>query len=64
MSALRRRLNNKSIEAANARLAGILVLPTWLIIVGVFALPILGAFYLSFRNETLGAFVSARFIGV
>jgi multiple sugar transport system permease protein len=63
MSALRRGLHNKSIEAANARLAGILVLPTWLIVIAVFALPILGAFYLSFRNETLGAFVPARFVG-
>jgi multiple sugar transport system permease protein len=63
MSALRSGSRDKSIEVANARLAGILVLPTWLIIITVFALPILGALYLSFRNETLGTFVPARFIG-
>ena len=63
MSALRSSSRDKSIEVANARLAGILVLPTWLIIITVFALPILGALYLSFRNETLGTFVPARFIG-
>lgn len=55
---------SRSIETANARLAQVLVLPTWLLIIAVFALPILGAFYLSFRNETLGAFVAARFIGL
>lgn len=63
MSALRSSSRDKSIEVANARLAAILVLPTWLIIITVFALPILGALYLSFRNETLGTFVPARFIG-
>ena len=40
-------------ERAAARLAALLVLPGWLLIVAVFALPILGAVYLSFRNETL-----------
>ncbi len=54
---------SKSIETANARLAEILVLPTWVMLIAVFALPIIGAIYLSFRNETLGAFVPARFIG-
>ena len=39
------------------------MLPAWLLIIAVFALPILGAFYLSFRNETLGAFVAAKFVG-
>jgi multiple sugar transport system permease protein len=53
----------KSLESANARLAELLVLPTWLLILLVFALPILGAVYLSFRNETLGAFVTPAFIG-
>lgn len=38
-------------------------IPGWVMIVAVFALPILGAIYLSFRNETLGAFVTPRFIG-
>jgi multiple sugar transport system permease protein len=64
MSAPARTSRSKSIESANARLAAFLVLPTWLLIIVVFALPILGAFYLSFRNETLGAFVVARFIGL
>ncbi len=63
MTASHRQRRSKSIESANARLSEILVLPAWLIIIVVFALPILGAFYLSFRNETLGAFVPARFIG-
>ena len=63
MSASLAGLRSKSIESANARLAQFLVLPTWLLIILVFALPILGAFYLSFRNETLGSFVTARFIG-
>ncbi len=58
-----KRGQSKSIESANARLAEFLVLPSWAIIIAVFALPILGAFYLSFRNETLGAFVAAKFIG-
>lgn len=53
----------QSLESANARLAEMLVLPTWLLILVVFALPILGAVYLSFRNETLGAFVAPSFIG-
>ena len=56
-------LRPKSIASANARLAWLLVLPTWALIVIVFALPILGAVYLSFRNETLGAFVAPSFIG-
>jgi multiple sugar transport system permease protein len=63
MSVSHRDRRSRSLESANARLAGTLVAPTWLIICVVFALPILGAFYLSFRNETLGAFVTARFIG-
>ena len=53
----------KSIGSANARLAWLLVLPAWALIVLVFALPILGSVYLSFRNETLGAFVAPAFIG-
>jgi multiple sugar transport system permease protein len=57
------RSRSRSLESANARLATLLVLPTWLLIIVVFALPILGAIYLSFRNETLGAFVTPAFIG-
>jgi multiple sugar transport system permease protein len=57
------KLKPRSLESANARLAEFLVLPTWLLIILVFALPILGAVYLSFRNETLGEFVPAAFIG-
>jgi len=51
------------IARRTARLAQMLVLPGWLLILAVFALPILGALYLSFRNETLGAFAPPRFIG-
>jgi multiple sugar transport system permease protein len=54
---------SKSIESANAQLAQLLVIPSWVLIILVFALPIIGAFYLSFRNETLGAFTTAKFIG-
>lgn len=52
-----------SIERQMARLAEVLVAPSWLLILAVFALPIMGAFWLSFRNETLGAFVPPRFVG-
>jgi multiple sugar transport system permease protein len=37
--------------------------PGWLPILAVFALPILGALWLSFRNETLGSVVPPKFIG-
>jgi multiple sugar transport system permease protein len=50
-------------EKAMGRLAEAMVIPSWILIVAVFALPILGAIYLSFRNETLGGFAAARFIG-
>lgn len=52
-----------SIERQMARLAEGLVAPSWFLILVVFALPILGAVWLSFRNETLGAFVQPKFIG-
>jgi len=52
-----------SIERLMARLAEGLVAPSWFLILAVFALPILGAVWLSFRNETLGAFVPPKFIG-
>lgn len=52
-----------SSERAAARLAQVLVLPGWVLIVAVFALPVLGALYLSFRNETLGSFMPPRFVG-
>jgi multiple sugar transport system permease protein len=51
-------------ERATARLAELFVVPSWLLIVAVFALPILGAVYLSFRNEMLGSFTAPRFIGL
>ena len=54
---------SQSIESANAKLAARLVLPAWALIVVVFALPILGAVYLSFRNETLGGLVTPGFVG-
>jgi multiple sugar transport system permease protein len=50
-------------ERASARLAELLVVPGWILILAVFALPILGAVYLSFRNEMLGSFTTPRFIG-
>jgi multiple sugar transport system permease protein len=50
-------------ERAQARLAEGLVAPGWLLILAVFALPILGAGYLSLRNEMLGGFTTPRFIG-
>lgn len=52
-----------TIERSASRLAEALVIPVWILVLAVFALPILGAIYLSFRNETLGAFVPPRFIG-
>jgi multiple sugar transport system permease protein len=52
-----------SIERQMARLAEALVVPGWILILAVFALPVLGALWLSFRNETLGGFVPPRFVG-
>ena len=52
-----------SIEKSVARLAEGLVVPAWVLILAIFALPILGAAWLSFRNETLGGFVPPKFIG-
>ncbi len=50
-------------ELAMQRLAGLMVSPAWLLIFLVFALPVFGAVYLSFRNEMLGSFTAPRFIG-
>ncbi len=52
------------IEQATRRQAALMVIPGWILVIMVFALPILGAFYFSFRNETLGGFVTPRFIGI
>ncbi len=52
-----------SLERQMTRLAEALVVPSWILILTVFALPILGAAWLSFRNEMLGSFVPPRFIG-
>jgi multiple sugar transport system permease protein len=52
-----------SLEQATRRLAVLLVLPTWVLLLLIFALPLVGAIWLSFRNETLGSFVTPRFIG-
>lgn len=52
----------RSLDQVTRRLAEYFVLPTWVFLVLVFALPILGAVYLSFRNETLGSFVAPRFV--
>ena len=46
-----------------ARLAETLAAPAWALILLVFALPVIAALWLSFRNETLGGFVAPRFIG-
>jgi multiple sugar transport system permease protein len=53
-----------SLAAGRRRLAALLTLPTWAFLIAVFALPILGALWLSLRNETLGAFVAPRFVGL
>ncbi|MCB2137287.1 MAG: sugar ABC transporter permease [Rhodobacteraceae bacterium] len=55
--------SRNSFESMMARLAERLVAPSWFLILTVFALPILGALWLSFRNETLGSFVPPKFIG-
>ena len=52
-----------NVEKSMARLAEGLAVPAWVLILVIFALPILGAVWLSFRNETLGAFAPPRFIG-
>jgi multiple sugar transport system permease protein len=52
------------ITRAQARLAAGLALPAWVLLLAIFALPILGALWLSFRNETLGAFAPPRFVGL
>lgn len=52
-----------SLEGSTRYLAGFMVTPAWVFLILVFAVPILGAVYLSFRNETLGSFVTPQFIG-
>ncbi len=52
------------IEQATRRQAALMVIPGWILVIAVFALPILAALYFSFRNETLGGFVTPRFIGI
>ena len=51
------------IESAARRVAELFSAPSWLLILAVFALPIVGAAWLSLRNETLGAFVAPHFVG-
>ncbi len=51
------------VERATRRTAELLVLPGWAMLLAVFAIPVLMALWLSFRNETLGAFVAPRFVG-
>lgn len=55
---------SNDIDRQTRRMAELLVTPSWLLIVVIFAVPILVAFYLSFRNETLGTFVPGHFIGL
>lgn len=52
-----------SIERQMARLAEVMAAPGWLLLLAVFALPILGAAWLSFRNDTLGSFMPPKFVG-
>ena len=54
----------RSLDATLRRLAVWYVLPGWVLVLLVFALPILGVVYLSFRNETLGGFSPAEFVGL
>jgi multiple sugar transport system permease protein len=53
----------RGVEAGARRLALGLTLPAWAMLLAVFAAPILGAVWLSFRNETLGGFMPPRFVG-
>ncbi|WP_155936648.1 sugar ABC transporter permease [Mesorhizobium ciceri] len=50
-------------ESTRRRSAEFLVAPSWVLLLAVFAAPILAALYLSFRNETLGAFSAPQFVG-
>lgn len=52
-----------SIERQMARLAEVMAAPGWLLLLAVFALPILGVAWLSFRNDTLGSFMPPKFVG-
>ncbi|RWE05940.1 MAG: sugar ABC transporter permease [Mesorhizobium sp.] len=58
------RQRSNDIDRNAGRMAELLVAPSWLLILAVFAVPILVAFYLSFRNETLGAFIPGQFVGL
>lgn len=53
----------RPIEREGARLARLLAAPAWAMLLAVFLVPILGALWLSFRNETLGSFSPPRFVG-
>jgi multiple sugar transport system permease protein len=53
-----------TVERSATRLAEALVIPSWVLVLAIFALPILGALWLSFRNETLGSFSPPRFVGM
>lgn len=52
------------LERASGRMAEALVVPGWALILAVFAVPVAMALWLSFRNETLGAFAAPRFVGL
>lgn len=58
-----RRRRRLSLTKQTRLLAVGFTLPTWLLLVLVFAVPIAVAIYLSFRNEQIGGFITPRFIG-
>jgi multiple sugar transport system permease protein len=57
-------VRGQSLERRAQSLATGLVLPTWSLLVLVFALPLLMAVYLSVRNEQIGGFIPAAFVGI
>ena len=57
-------VHGQSLERRGQSLATGLVLPTWSLLLLVFALPLLMAVYLSVRNEQIGGFIPAAFVGI
>lgn len=51
--------------ARQSRIAAIgLTLPSWILLVLIFAIPVVIAVYLSLRNEKIGGFIPPRFVGL
>ena len=46
------------------RSAALLTLPSWVLLLGLFAVPVGVGLYLSFRNDAIGSFVPPRFVGL